>query len=114
MKKIALLLLIAVSACKYNEVPKFACDVSDPANNLPWLKERIHEIEQSSLRQYFRVEKVEYDGEIGFYVSSCCPLCSTVPLFYKCSGDSILITDPSKLVVKGVIWQPSDYSCLMN
>ena len=114
MKRIVLLLSIIVSACKYNDMPANICEVRDPANDLPWLKEEIQNLEQSSIREYFRVEKVEYNGETGFYISNCCPFCDTIPIFYKCSGDHVIVTDLSKLVLKGVIWQPADFSCLMN
>jgi len=114
MKKIAVVLLIVASACKYNDMPTTACEVRDPANDLPWLKEMIHGFEQSSIRQYFRVEKVEYNGELGFYVDSCCPMCSIIPIFYRCSGEAVTGIDASKLVSKGVIWQPSDFSCQMQ
>jgi len=109
--RFALLLLIVVSACKYNDVNEVACDVSDPANNLPWLKDQIHEIEQSPLRKYYRVEKVEYKGETGFYITNCCPFCDTFPVFYRCSGEAIPYVAGSNIVSKGVIWQPSDYTC---
>lgn len=112
MKKISLLLLIVVSSCKYNDMPATTCDVRDPANDLPWLKEKIAGIQQSSIHQYFRVEQVEYNGETGFYIDNCCPFCDTLPIFYKCSGEAVTNIDTSKLISKGVIWQPSDFSCV--
>ena len=112
MKKLSLFLLMVISSCQYDDVPKTTCGVRDPANDLPWLKEKIHELETSSLHPFYRVEQVEYNGEVGFYVRDCCPNCNTVPLFYKCSGDFVADIDVSKLVQKGIIWQPADYSCL--
>jgi hypothetical protein len=112
MKKIALLLLIIVSACEYDDVPKTNCGVKDPANDLPWLKDKIDELERSSLHPYFRVEQVEYNGETGFYVSDCCPFCDTFPIFYKCSGEAVTNIDTSKLVRKGIIWKAADYACM--
>ena len=112
MKKIALFLLIIVSACQYDDVPKTNCGVKDPANDLPWLKQMISDLEKSSLRPYFRVEQVEYKGEVGFYVNNCCPVCDTLPIFYKCSGDQVTNIDTSLLTPKGITWQPADYSCL--
>jgi hypothetical protein len=111
MKKTGLLLLIVISACQYNDLPTNTCDVRDPASDLPWLKEKIQEIQQTSIHQYFRVEQVEYNGEIGFYINSCCPLCDIQPIFYKCSGEAVINIDISKLIRKGIIWQPLDFSC---
>jgi hypothetical protein len=114
MKRFTFFLFIIVSACKYNDLPINNCDVRDPANDLPWLKDRIHELSQSSLHQYFRVEQVEYNGEICFYVNDCCAICDTTRPVYRCNGNLVSDVDYSKLVLKGVIWQPIDYVCLMN
>jgi hypothetical protein len=114
MKKIALFLLIVISSCQYDDVPKTACDVRDPANDLPWLKRMIHEMQSSSIHQYLRIEQVEYEGEIGFYFNNCCPTCNTIPTFYKCSGEILTNIDASKLISKGIVWQPIDFTCRMN
>ncbi|MEI9917984.1 MAG: hypothetical protein WDO14_04190 [Bacteroidota bacterium] len=113
MKRLVLFILIALSACQYEGIPTTSCNVTDPATDLPWLSEMIHELETSSLRPYFRVEQVEYNGEIGFYIRDCCPNCDTMPIFFKCSGDQVKNIDVSKLVPKGIIWQPADFACLM-
>ncbi|MEI9917983.1 MAG: hypothetical protein WDO14_04185 [Bacteroidota bacterium] len=111
MKKIVLVILIALSACQHDE-PKTNCDVDDPINNVPWLKQKVQEIESSQSRQAYTVYKVKYNGETGFYISFCCAACNMIVLFYHCDGTSTPVSDFSQMETIATLWKPEDYKCL--
>lgn len=108
-KYLALVLLIAF-ACKEESIT--VCSTNDPANDLPWLKEKIDNIKNSPERKYFQMEQAEYNGQFVFYANNCCPYCSTIMIYYDCDGNALESVDNSKLKNFKTIWKPDDFACL--
>ena len=117
MKVIPLFILIlTVFNCKEkNEnISPWLCDVPDPANDLPWLKTKIKELESSDLTEYFMAYEVEYNGQSLITFVTCCPMCSWMPQYYDCSGNVVPITNKMALERKRDVWKPKDYACAQN
>lgn len=70
-KTFALLLLLTIcigtGSCKKNSVDRItACDVKDPANNLPWLKKMLEEDKAKNQDQFLIVKAAEFKGQTVF------------------------------------------------
>lgn len=109
-KYLAALVLLIAFACKEESIT--VCSTNDPANDLPWLKEKIDNIKNSPERKYFQMEQAEYNGQFVFYANNCCPYCSTIMIYYDCDGNALESVDNSKLKNFKTIWKPDDFACL--
>lgn len=105
-------LMIAIVSCQDDDGAK-ACDVDNPVTDLPWLKDKVTELENSELsRKYFYVVQADYEGQTVFYVNSCCPMCLIVIQYYNCSGEIIESVDPDKVRNSTTIWTAEANECL--
>jgi len=100
-----------LSACCDERVSP-ACDTSDPTQ-LPWLREKITEIESNDLGKYMGVMQADYFGKTVFYITNCCPFClSTPPAVYDCEGNELFQLSGARQVTNAhYIWTPSDFEC---
>ncbi|MDX5339730.1 MAG: hypothetical protein LPK25_11925 [Cyclobacteriaceae bacterium] len=111
-----LFLSLVIFSCKESEGPE-SCGVENPAQNLPWLAERIEEIEASSFSEYFYVTEARYKGNTVFLMENCCPFCSSVVTVFNCSGENIGYLseqngiDPAEITQVRIAWKPSNSSC---
>lgn len=111
------LLALAIFSCdKEDEEPATACGVSDPIENLQWLKQMKEEaaaLGESS--QYSYIMQAVYEGETVFYNGFCCPHCNWILTLYDCSGNAIekdySISDVEKITV---LWRPDNSVCEFN
>ncbi|WP_425638053.1 hypothetical protein ACPUEN_01405 [Algoriphagus yeomjeoni] len=107
-------LLISVS-CTENEDPAMACGVSDPIENLPWLKQMAENASSGGLSEFAYIAKAKYKGKRVFYLGSCCPNCSWALILYDCERNTL--TDEigfDDLEDTKVIWQTSDNQCAFS
>lgn len=124
MKKLLILFVFGIAACedhdsdvsKRNEIIINTCGVSDPTQELPWLKERITEIEQSSndLGKYFYFVQGTYKNQTVFMGLDCCPTCDTVWTVSDCEGNLLFYMHDSEandIKDKHVIWRAQDSPC---
>jgi hypothetical protein len=65
------------------------CGVDNPAENLPWLKEQINELEQWNHGDYFYFASVRYMGMPAILQSNCCINCDSRPRLLNCDGEEI-------------------------
>lgn len=108
------ILALAISCCDDEEGP-LTCGYENPVNDLPWLKAKADEINNSEFsRRYFYIEKGEYNGETVFFVNSCCPLCDIAIIFYNCAGERVDPVSFSDVKNWERIWAPKELECLFN
>ncbi len=108
--------VLAALSCEYNHtsMTNGYCDVKDAAVDLPWLKERIKDIESSSLKEYFYISRATYKGKTVIIQGNCCPMCNTVIPVTNCAGELLFYADDTKskdLKNITVIWRPEPFAC---
>ena len=67
------------------------CNVSNPIEDLAWLKEQIQELEKTSLYESGEIYilQTEHDGNTIFILGNCCTACNSVSTVYNCEGEMI-------------------------
>ena len=121
MKKtvLALTLLLTMLSCKDDDDKlSNSCQVSNPIEDLDWLKEKIEELAQtdSELQKYFYVSQNTYMGKTVFIFPNCCPTCNTAVPVYDCEGNSIGFVGDGTISINilnndTIIWNPENFSC---
>lgn len=121
-KKINLLQLIiftgflVVFSCEKDFLADNTCDVSNPLEELPWLKNIITDLEQSSSYADFTlISMARYQGETVFLESNCNPAANSITPVINCSGDRIGILgeiSPGSLTDMKVIWKSQNSHCI--
>jgi hypothetical protein len=109
---LSLLVLIVLISCKEDKLD-MVCNVSDPVNDLPWLKAKAAEIDAEPISEYFFLEQAEYNGAYIFTISNCCELCYTIPFVYDCQGNSLDASVLASATNRKVIWKSSDNICAL-
>ncbi len=86
------------------------CNVSNPAEDLAWLKEAIDSLKQD---EYSSVVMATYKGESVFYYDNCNPIISYVSHVRNCSGDTLGNTTDlyDELTNLTTLWKHKDYKC---
>jgi hypothetical protein len=92
--------------------------VENPVKELPWLVDRIQELENSELGQYFYFTQAKYGNETVFILGNCCPMCdSNIPV-YNCSGEQIGIVygDIPETILDNdiLIWKSTNSTCTIS
>lgn len=108
------LVVLAFSCCDEEEGP-LVCGYENPVNDLPWLKAKADEINDSEfMRRYFYIEGADYDGQQVFFINACCPTCNIAVIYYTCAGEQITDIDFNKVKNWQRIWEPKELECLSN
>jgi hypothetical protein len=93
------------------------CGVENPAENLPWLKERIDSFDQSApYYQYLYVLQGKYLGETVFVFNNCCPFCTSIPPVYNCEGELLWYASeyPDREITDfEIVWKPLGFQCTL-
>ena len=76
--------LILVWSCTKDD--DNVCDVTNPSEELQWLKDEINEIKDDGYTYYM---KANYNGTTVFYNVNCNPAVSYVSVVKNCQGDEI-------------------------
>ncbi|MFI0430519.1 hypothetical protein [Mariniflexile sp. HMF6888] len=113
------LLLLTISSCKDDDDNlSNSCQVSNPIEDLDWLKEKIEELAQtdSELLKYFYISQNTYMGKTVFIFPNCCPTCNTVVPVYDCEGNPIGFVGDDTISINilnndTIIWNPENFSC---
>jgi len=94
-----------------------ACGVSNPANDLQWLRTEIEEREANPTEdtQYCYVTQGEFEGETVFAYWDCNPTINKISPVHNCEGQ-VLNTTENPITINDienqrVIWRPDDFSC---
>lgn len=91
MKQILILLavLFTLQGCNKDIIrAKSFCSVTNPVQDLPWLK-TIIDAQANNKYSKMTIYKYEYQQEEGFLVDSCVNCPDSVSVFYNCSGNNI-------------------------
>ena len=123
MKKILLFatcISLMAFSCEKEEaiVLTSICAVTNPTEELAWLKAEINSREQSTsdINKYFYIQQAEYNGQVIFIYNNCCPMCNTIIPAYNCQGELLFylnqdLEESKKIKNTKVIWQPKDFAC---
>ncbi|WP_157373450.1 hypothetical protein [Algoriphagus terrigena] len=96
--------------------PVVGCDV-DNIFELPWIAERIEDLENSKIgREFSYLHSGQYGSQTVFIFGSCCHYCSMAsPSVYDCNGNELgrLAGDGIEWDIKDsqLIWKSSENSC---
>lgn len=101
--------------------PVSVCAVTEPLQNLPWLKAEVELLEKNSfdISQYFYITQGEYKGEAVFFIGNCCPMCNTLPpAVLNCKGEELFrmgqnAHQDNSIKNKKVIWKGPNYACTL-
>lgn len=116
-------LLFTVTSCKTDDDNGLSntCSVSNPVEDLSWLKERIDDIKQSSQVDEFYVSQITYKGQTVFIIRDCCAACNSVTTVSYCSGELVFnLNDEddkeeyTKFIVSNqgdIIWTSQNFTC---
>ena len=113
------LLPFLVLSCKSDDISlDNTCNIENPIEDLSWLKERIADIEQSSLTDAFYISQATYEGKTVFIVGNYCANCNSISPVYNCEGERINtlgcseeFIDFSILNQDTIIWNSENFIC---
>ena len=123
MKKLLLVssfILLGLLSCTHDRDDnlKNVCNVANPTEDLPWLKDKIQELEQSSLYASgeIYISQTTYNGDNIFIIGNCCATCNTIVPIYNCEGDVLGSIgdgtfDTNLLETDVIIWKPENFVC---
>jgi len=101
-----------------NESPTEICDVSNPTEELPWLKASIESLEAGDAEnlKYSYYMTAKLDGQTVFYYGNCNPSINYSSSIQNCSGETLgtLSTLYTQLTDTKVLWRPSGSLCNWN
>ena len=105
---ISILALIVIISCENEESKNYFCNVSNPAEELPWLKTMILD-----LSDYSYIMAADYKGKTVFYNVNCNPLVNYASTVFNCNGDLIGNTNDIRNELSNVklIWKHADSKC---
>ncbi len=86
------------------------CNVSDPIEELDWLKEAIESMKDD---EYLYCKMAKYKGKTVFFWGSCDPLANGSSIVVSCSGENLGYTNDlyDELTEMAVIWKHEDSQC---
>lgn len=75
---ICAIFFLFTTSCYEELGPDIACDVHNPTENLPWLADKIRELEAGNqyLLQFYFISQARYRSQTVFFIQSCCPNCA--------------------------------------
>ena len=86
---------LGLLSCEKNE-SEIACDIKDPVNNLPWLKNKIETFEKSNFCENnacnLYVYQVSSENRQLIVTWVYGPAVDGIPQFYTCSGELVICT----------------------
>ncbi|MEP1487999.1 MAG: hypothetical protein ABJK28_06200 [Algibacter sp.] len=99
------------------------CSVSDPIEDLDWLKTLIEDTQKYRGFQEgdIYISQVEYEENTLFIFGNCCATCNSVFSVYNCEGDIIgrlgydveddFVYPFDLLALSSIIWTPPNFIC---
>ena len=105
-----------IAACDEEDIniPN-TCGVSNPVEDLAWLKQKIQE-EQNFSPSFFTLFQSTYNGETIFILSACCPACNVAPAFFDCEGNQLEFSsiEFDKVADQRLIAKGKDVTCTFD
>ncbi len=123
MKKsllVSVLLICTLLSCKDNDDNlSNTCNVSNPIEDLSWLKNKILELEETSLYQSGEIfiSQAKYRDKTIFILNNCCAVCNTIVPVFNCEGEAIGYMgddsiNSSEIKENIIIWKPENFICI--
>lgn len=86
------------------------CDVSNPTEEIDWLKSAIDEVSNDEYAYY---GMATYRGETIFYYGNCNPVVNYASFVLNCDGGSLGFTIDllDELMDMTIVWQHEDSKC---
>ncbi|MCW3787629.1 hypothetical protein [Plebeiibacterium sediminum] len=109
---LALIISVTFNSCdKADDNDKVdICDVSNPAEDIPWLKNAIDDVKEDEYAYYV---KAVYNGATVFYYGNCNPVVDYISIVQNCDGDNLGFTNEfyDDLTDISVIWKHENSKC---
>lgn len=104
----SILTLFLIVSCNKDESENNYCNVSNPTEELPWLKTMITE-----LSDFNYIMTANYKGKTIFYNRNCDPLVNYASSVFNCSGENIAITSDidDEFSDVSLLWKHTDSKC---
>jgi hypothetical protein len=112
---VVFLAMMTVFSCERDDFNN-TCNVDDPVEDLPWLRERISTIlvTNPEIAKYQYISMAEYNGETVFMFGNCDPLALSVFPIFNCS-DVLIGTlgeiPADSLLNSEIVWKTEDSLC---
>ena len=86
------------------------CNVSDPTEELVWLKEEIDNVKEDEYSYY---AMATFEGETVFYYGNCNPAVNYISSVRNCSGDNLGDINDffDELTDITIVWKHMDTQC---
>ena len=109
----AIIFSIALISCEKdenNDTESNKCNVSNPIEDLDWLKQEIDDVKQDEYSYYVMAT---YEGETVFYYGNCNPVINYISIVRNCNGDSLGLTNDlyDELTDVSTLWKHEDSKC---
>lgn len=110
-------MVFLVSSCVSHDFPQAnTCDVRNPVDDLPWLKAKVAELNNSEFsRKYWYITQATYNLETVFIIKNCCPNCLTLPPpVHACNGQVLFDGADEQfddIQAERLIWKSTEYAC---
>jgi hypothetical protein len=108
-----------IFSCEKSYLSDNSCNVSNPLEELGWLKSTIRNYEQLSpdASKYYYVSMAKYNKETVFLEGYCNPAANYVIPVLNCAGEEIGILgeiNRDSLTNMKVIWKSKNSECLVK
>lgn len=105
-------LFLVVLSCRDEQT--LSCDVQDPIENLPWLKDLVAEKAalppDPGIGYYIYIGK--YQGRDVIIDDICCPTCDYLPIVYECGGNKVEDANVySAITDRRLLWRSATSPC---
>ena len=109
----AIIFSVVLVSCEKDEnrdTKSNKCNVSNPIEDLDWLKQAIDDVKQDEYSYYVMAT---YEGETVFYYGNGNPLINYISIVRNCTGDSLGLTNDlfDELTEISILWKYADSKC---
>jgi hypothetical protein len=106
----AFLLFGSISLVSCEKDDNNTCNVSNPVEEIAWLKEAIDNVEEDEYSYYVMAN---YKGETVFYYVNCHPLVNYASFILNCNGDNLGYTNnlQDELTNMTILWKHEASKC---
>jgi hypothetical protein len=109
----SMIVTITLFSCDKDEntnSKKNNCNVSNPAEEIGWLKDAIDNVKQDEYSYY---AMANYKGETVFYYGNCNPAANYVSIIRNCSGENLGYTNDlqADLTDITILWKHENSKC---
>ncbi|GAA4279593.1 hypothetical protein [Gaetbulibacter aestuarii] len=115
-----LVAILALNSCSKDSkpadvLPTNTCGVTNPAEDIPWLKERLAYYDSTRAETFF-MWQTDYQGETIFVLGTCEGSYNPNYSAFDCEGNHVSITDElndylNSVTSKYLIWKPKNFKC---